>query len=164
MPAPDTEALLDQIDAVRTARGSVALFDALVEENSEGVANILALHVRHPCAPAIGVWLEQRGQTVPKPPTVTETAERLGITDLESLLAEQAGTRARLVASTDEAWKRARRAENTASAYAAVLVLVSGAAVVGWLAAVDALPIRFLPDSAPVAPDQAPLAAKPVGR
>ena len=147
MPAADTEALLDRLDRVREARGSVELFDALLAEQPEGVAKALALHLRHPLLIEVSAWLSARGIEPPTAPGAQAVADRLGITDLESVLAEEAKTRARLTASADEAWKRARRAESVANAYAAVLVLLVGVAITGWLAALDALPISIRPET-----------------
>lgn len=150
MPATDTEALIDRLDRVREARGSIELFDGLVAEDAESVAKTLAVHPRHPLLEEIRVWLAVRGVATPAPPTPAEVAARLGITDLDAVLADEAKTRARLTASADEAWKRARQAEAVANAYAAVLVLLVGVAIIGWLAALDALPIRIVPETAVV--------------
>lgn len=153
MPAADTEALIDRLDRVREARGTIELFDGLLAEDAEAVAKALAVHLRHPLAQEFSVWLSARGVATPAPPSPAEVAERLGITDLDAHFAEEAKTRARLTTSADEAWKRARRAEAVANAYAAVLVLLVGVAIMGWLAALDALPFRIVPETT-ISPDK----------
>ncbi|MBM4391690.1 MAG: hypothetical protein FJ090_11255 [Deltaproteobacteria bacterium] len=137
----DTEALLDAIDRVRDARGSIELFDALAAEDAAAVATALARFGRHPLAEPVREWLRARGIEGASLPSPAEVALRLGISDLEAHLETDARERARLARSLGEAWQRAERAETVANAYAAILVVVALAAVLGWLAALGVVPI-----------------------
>ncbi len=149
----DTETLLDALDRVRDARGSIELFDALAAEDAAAVATVLARFVRHPLAEELRAWLHARGVEGASLPSPGEVAQKLGITDLEAHLETEARDRARLSRSLEEAWKRAERAETVANAYAAILVVVALAAVLGWLAALGVVPILGGPGDVPEHPE-----------
>lgn len=144
---PDTAALCEAFERVRERPGTIELFDAVAAEDALAVAAALGRFPRHPFARDLGVWLAARGVDAPERPTPEEILARHGIDDLEARLEADQRDASRLRESLERAFVRAERAESVASAYAAILLLVVGVAVVGWAAALGVLPI-FAPPPA----------------
>lgn len=147
MPAPtarDTEALLERFERYRETKGTLELFDALCSGNARAVQKALSFALKHPLADEIGAWLERRGLERPRAPTSQEVLEKRGIDDVEAFLQRKEAEVAELRRSLEIASEAARRAQNAASGYAAMCVLLAGVAILGWLAALQILP--FVPE------------------
>lgn len=156
---PDTAELVEALQRVHDRPGTLEIFDALIAESPDGVAAALGAFPRHPMAVPLGEWLRARGVEGPRPATVDEVLTKNGILDLEEHLAGQAGQVATLQRGLDTAWARVARAEMAANAYAAMLVLFVGLAILGWAVALDVVPLfddvappKASPRTAPVPP------------
>lgn len=139
--SPDTAALVEGLERFSTLVGTVELFDALVAESSEQVAAAIGAHPSHPMSAAVLAWLAERGVAGARPPTVAEVLAKHGIVDLEAHLVAESKRVATLQTGLNAAWERADRGEAAANAYAAVLVLCVGLALLGWAAALGVVPI-----------------------
>lgn len=142
--ARDTEALLERFERYRETKGTLELFDALGTGHAGEVQKALAHALKHPLAGEVGEWLERRGYERPAPPTGQEILEERGIQDVEGFLQRRDAELAELRRSLEVASESARRAQNAASGYAAVCVLLAGVAILGWLAALRVIP--FVPE------------------
>lgn len=140
--ARDTAELLAGLDRYRNAKGSVELYDALLTGTPKRVHDELSRVLRHPIAGEIGEWLRARGLEPPRPPSSDEILARMGITDVEAYIAKKDAEIAHLKADLDVARSRGSDALKAATGYSATTVLLAGAAILGWLAALGILPIN----------------------
>ena len=139
--APDTEILMIELDRYRLARGTVPIFDALLEENPIRLALELGRVPLHPCRPLIIGWLQRRDQPLPSLPS----PESLLLSEMEERLKEQErkiNLLSRQIETLNEIGFIGRRVNEI---YAAVCVLFVGAAILGWMAAFGLLP--FTPEA-----------------
>ena len=150
--APDTQVLVERLEAVRDRPGTVELFDALILEDAEGVARALGAFPRHPRAIEVRRWLEVRGVPGPIPPSVESILTAHGIADLEEHLRAAHQREVTLQRALEAALVRASRAETVASAYAAVLVMLVLVGMLGWAAAIGVVPIFSPVPEAPARP------------
>lgn len=129
----DTEALLDALDRVREARGSVELFDAIAAGDGEGTRAVLGRFGRHPSAPAVRAWLNARGFEPPSPETTVEALGRHGIDDVEAYVQAAASREATLTRALEEARAARDLALRSANTYALVAALLAVLAIAGWI-------------------------------
>ena len=156
----DTGALVAALERVQAAPGTLLIFDALSVEDAPGVAALIAQHPRHPLRAELVSWLERRGASVPPPPSADEICREHGIADLAEHL-DQHTKRSRVTErSLTSSIERADRAESVANAYAAVLVIVTVVALLGWAAALDYLALFEAP---PLPERTAPAEPTPAG-
>lgn len=141
MRQPDTEALLSGLDRYRSVRGTVELFDALLEEDVSAVSRELGRAPRHPLGEELRAWLGARGARAPRTPTNDEVLAAHGILDVDDWLADHDKRMHELEERLARASLGRQRAERSASAYAGVTVILLGVAVLGWLAALGVITI-----------------------
>ena len=140
--ARDTADLLAGLDRFRNAKGSAELYDALLTGTPKRVFDELSRVLRHPIAAEIGEWLRARGVEPPRPPSNDEVLQRLGITDVEAYVARKEAEISRLKSELAVASSRGSDALKAATGYSATTVLLAGAAILGWLAALGVIPIN----------------------
>lgn len=152
----ESEALLDTLDRVREARGSVALFDAVAAGDVAAAVAGLAVNPRHPAAEAVRSWMRARGVEPPAVESATDALVRHGITDVEAWVQASAGREATLTRALEEARAARDLALRSANTYAGVAALLAVLAIVGWLGLLG-IPLPSLPQPDP-APTEEPAA------
>lgn len=140
--ARDTAELLAGLDRFRNAKGSAELYDALLTGTPKRVHDELGRVLRHPIAAEIGEWLRARGVEPPRPPSNDEVLERLGITDVEAYVTKKDAEITRLKSELAIVSSRGSDALKAATGYSATTVLLTGVAILGWLAALGVIPIN----------------------
>lgn len=150
--APDTEALLASLDRLNRARGSAALFDALLEENVEKLAVELGRHPTHFLRPELLRWLAARGHRPDDLPSPTE----LLLAELEERLADQEKRLRELSAQVEGLQAIGLGSKRVTEAYGAMIALFVGMAILGWASAFGLLP--FTPEGpTPLRPVDEPI-------
>lgn len=137
MRAADTEALMEELDRFRTTRGTVELFDALLDQDADAVLNQLKLTPRHPLAEPLAAWLRARGLVPPPPPTPAEILAAHGITDVEGWIVSNKKRVADMEERLSNAVLARESAQRAASVYSGMTVILLGIAILGWLGAID---------------------------
>lgn len=139
--AADTEALLGGLDRFRTVKGTIEVFDALLDEDVDAVSRALNAAPKHPMLDELSAWLLARGGEPPRPATLLEQLQAHGITDVDAYVAAQQ----KRIADLEERLGRnvlgRLNAEKNASAYAGVTVILLAVACLGWLAAFGVISI-----------------------
>ena len=136
--AADTELLLAALERHRHVRGSVELFDALLEEQAERLQLALGKVPLHPLRPELIQWLLSRGQRLPELPSPTE----LALAEVEERLQVQERQIDALRTQVEALQGLGLNSRRMAEAYAAMVVLFVGIALLGWAAAFGLLPFH----------------------
>ncbi|MFZ5478117.1 MAG: hypothetical protein ACOZNI_15220 [Myxococcota bacterium] len=140
----DTAPLLAALERHREVRGSLPLYDALVRDDPDAVADALGDAPRHPLRPDVEAWLRARG--------VEPAGDDPEREELRARLAAAERHARDLQRRLDEAVAARAGAVRTADAAALVGVLLAAVAIAGWLAAFGVLP--FSPERAPPVPTE----------
>jgi hypothetical protein len=157
--AADTEQLLTALERHRQARGSVELYDALLEEHAERLQLALGKVPLHPLRPELIRWLLSRGHRLPELPSPAE----LALAELEEQLEVQQKQITALREQVETLQGLGLHSHRVNEAYAAVVVLFVGIAVLGWAAAFGLLPFHPEDPTSMVVPTTQTAPARPGG-
>jgi hypothetical protein len=157
--AADTEQLLTALERHRQARGSVELYDALLEEHAERLQLALGKVPLHPLRPELIRWLLSRGHRLPELPSPAE----LALAELEERLEVQQKQITALREQVETLQGLGLHSHRVNEAYAAVVVLFVGIAVLGWAAAFGLLPFHPEDPTSMVVPTTQTAPARPGG-
>lgn len=155
--APDTESLLAKLDKHRHARGTVPIFDALLNETVEVVSLELSRAPMHPLRPELTAWLRARGQA----PSDLPSPDQLLLAELEERLEAQEKRIRTLTQEVETLSGLGLMGRRVNEVYAAMTALFVGISILGWMAAFGLLP--FTPEGpTPLKPENAKVEAPPV--
>ncbi len=157
--AADTERLLTALERHRQLRGSVELYDALLEEHAERLQLALGRVPLHPLRPELIQWLLSRGHRLPELPSPSE----LALAEVEERLEVQQKQIVTLREQVEALQGLGLNSRRITEAYAAMVVLFVGIAVLGWAAAFGLLPFHPEDPTSMVVPQSQTAPPRPGG-
>lgn len=151
----DTQDLLDALERYKEVRGTLPLFDALWSGDPARVYTSLGENLTHPLAEDLARWLAARGVARPARPSNDAVLEQKGVEDVAAWIERHEKEVLKLRRERDDAARQRSDALKAANGLAMILVVVTAAGIMGWLAAFGVMSFRpmELPEGRPLPHD-----------